>query len=468
MDKYKKLAFNTIVFAVGSFGSKIFSLLLNNLYTRHISPEGFYSKTLIETTALFLLPVLTFSLTEAVVRYGLDESFDKKQIFTTASVIIFMGLLLMAPLMPIIQLIPILAPIREYAVLLAVYVTASAVRSLCSQFVKARGMLRLFAFDGILTTMILFILSTVFISRLNLGVGGFMLSVIFSDACSAFFLFTTSKLGSFFNIRSFSRDLGKKMMRFSLPLIPTTVMWTFTGFSDQIFVGNLCSESDAGIYCAAAKLPNLISMLSTVFFQAWNISAITENDSPGRSEFYENVCRTYESVLFIGGAALILMIKPISALLINYDTFPEYSGAYLYAPVLITAVVFTCLDIFLMGIYTAAKRTLNSLITVSAACAVNILLNICLIPSVGVHGAAIATFISYLVCFWIRITDVRRIVPFRFSSLRNIFNTCMLLLMCVLTVGQKSLIYISVIAFVILLVNIKPVLSAMRTMIHRR
>lgn len=467
MDKYKKLAFNTVIFAVGSFGSKIFSLLLNNLYTRHISPEGFYTKTLIETTALFLLPVFTFSLTEAVVRYGLDKSYDKKQIFTTASTIIFMGLLLMALLMPFIQLIPILAPIREYAVLLAVYVIMSAARSLCSQFVKARGMVRLFAFDGIFTTMILFILSTVFISRLEMGVGGFMLSVILSDACSAIFLFTTAGVGSFFQIRSFSKELGEKLMRFSLPLIPTTVMWTFTGFSDQIFIGNLCSEGEAGIYCAAAKLPNLISMLSAVFFQAWNISAITENDSPERSEFYEKVCRTYESVLFIGGAALILMIKPISALLINYDSFPEYSGAYLYAPVLITAVVFACLDIFLMGIYTAAKRTLNSLVTVSVACAANILLNICLIPRLGVHGAAIATFVCYLVCFWIRITDVRRIVPFRFSSVRNIFNTCMLLLMCILTVWQKSLIFISGIALVILLVNIKPVLSAMRTMIHR-
>ena len=84
MNKYKQLAFNTIVFAIGSFGAKIFSLLLNNLYTRHIDPVGFYTKTLIETTALFLLPVFTFSLTEAVVRYGLDRKYNKKQIFTIA------------------------------------------------------------------------------------------------------------------------------------------------------------------------------------------------------------------------------------------------------------------------------------------------------------------------------------------------------------------------------------------------
>ena len=467
MDKYKKLAFNTIIFAVGSFGSKIFSLLLNNLYTKHINPAGFYTKSLIETTALFLLPLFTFSLTEAVVRYSLDEKYEKKQIFTTAAVLISAGLMLMVMLMPFIRLIPVLAPIKEYTVMLAVYVCTSAARSLCSQFVKARGMVRLFALDGILTTMTLFFLNVIFISRMEMGVGGFMLSVILSDACSALFLFIAAGLRSFLDIHNFENKLGKKLLRFSLPLIPTTVMWTFTGFSDQIFIGNLCSEEAAGIYSAAAKLPNLISMLAGVFFQAWNISAITENESEGRDEFYEKVYSAYESVLFIGSAALILLIKPVSAVLINYNTFPEYSAAYLYAPLLIAAAVFTCLDLFLAGIYTATKHTVNSLVTVFAACGANIFLNLYFIPRFGIYGAAVATFLSYFVCYWIRIADARRYVPFRFSALRNIFNTCMILLMCLLTVGQKDLIIILPAAFAIVLFNIKAVLAAVRTAVHR-
>lgn len=467
IDKYRKLAFNTFVFAVGSFGSKIFSLLLNNLYTRHISPAGFYTKSLIETTALFLLPVFTFSLTEAVVRYSLDEKQEKKRIFTTAAVLIAAGLMLMILLMPLIRLIPVLKPIREYTVMLAVYVCMSSARSLCSQFVKARGMVRLFAFDGILTTMILFILNVVFISRMEMGVDGFMLSVILSDTCSACFLFIAAGLRDFFDIRSFSKELGKKLVGFSLPLIPTTVMWTFTGFSDQIFIGNLCGEESAGIYSAASKVPSLISMLSTVFFQAWNISAITENDSEGRNEFYEKVYRAYESVLFIGSAALILLIKPVSAVLINYETFPEYGTAYLYAPVLIAAAVFACLDLFLAAIYTATKHTVNALVTVCAACVANILLNVCLIPRLGIRGAAIATLFSYLLCFAIRIVDARRYVPFRFSAVRNIFNTCMIVLMCLLTVGQKGFVPVLGAAFVIVIFNIRAVFSAIRTQLKR-
>ena len=91
MNKYKKLLFNILVFAVGSFSSKIFALLLNKLYTRNIDPAGFYTKSLIETIALFLVPVFTFSLTEAIVRFGLDGKFDRRRVFTTAACFILGG-----------------------------------------------------------------------------------------------------------------------------------------------------------------------------------------------------------------------------------------------------------------------------------------------------------------------------------------------------------------------------------------
>lgn len=467
MNKYKQLAFNTIVFAIGSFGAKIFSLLLNNLYTRHIDPVGFYTKTLIETTALFLLPVFTFSLTEAVVRYGLDRKYNKKQIFTTASVLIFAGLMLMIIAMPFIEMIPFLSPVREYTVMLTVYVCISSVRSLCSQFVRARGMVRLFAFDGIFTTMTLFIFNVLFISRMEMGVLGFMMSVILSDACSSIFLFISAGLHRYLDIRYFKKDLGISMMKFSVPLIPTTVMWTFTGFSDQIFIGNMCSEKSAGIYSAATKIPNLLSMVSTIFFQAWNISAITENESKGRNEFYEKVYSAYESILFIGSAGLILLIKPISAILINYQTFPEYSKAYLYAPVLIIASVFTCLDQFLSGIYSATKHTINSLVTVTVACVANIILNTYLIPIWGIQGASIATFLSYFICFWIRMVDARRYVPFKFSVPRNIINTVIILAMCRLTVQQTGFIPIIIMTLLIILLNIKAVFTTFRMLLKK-
>ena len=445
MNKYRKLAFNTVIFAIGNFSSKIFSLLLNNLYTKHISPSGFYSKTLLETIALFMLPVFTFSLTEAIVRYGLDKRYDNKQVFTTASVLTLSGLTAMIFIAPMLQFIPLLRPIRGYMILLIIYIFTSALRALCSQFVRSRDMVKLFSFDGILTTFTLLIFNLIFISGMGLGVKGFMLSTILSDALSTVFLFTVAGLKNYFSINSFSKKLGKSMLRFTLPLVPTTVMWTFTGFSDQLFIGNMHSdgvflgENAAGVYAAATKVPNLISMLSTIFFQAWNMSAIMENDSKDRDLFYEKVYSAYEAILFIGSAGLIILLKPISAILINYNSFPEYSDAYLYTPLLIAAAVFTCFDLFLASIYTATKHTKNAFWTIFAVCIVNIILNYFLIPCWGIQGAALATFISYLLCYCIRMIDARYYVPFGFSPVRITVNTSLLLAMCAFMIFQPVL-----------------------------
>ncbi|WP_024860996.1 polysaccharide biosynthesis C-terminal domain-containing protein [Ruminococcus flavefaciens] len=467
MNKYKLLVLNTAIFAVGSFGAKIFSLLLNNLYTKYINPADLYAKSILETLVLFLLPVFTFSLTEAIVRYGLDKNYDKKQVFTTIAVFMLAGMLLMIPAVPMLQLIPVFSPINGYSLLLYLLVFTSSARTLCSQFVRAREQVKLFAIEGILFTMALFVFNLIFIAFLGLGVNGFLIAVIISDIISVIFLFIAGKQWQFVGINGFSISLGKEMLKFSLPLIPTTVMWAFTGFSDQLFIGNMHSdrvflgEDAAGVYAAATKIPNLLAVVSSIFFQAWNMSAITENDSADRNIFYEKVYSAYEAMLFLGSAVLILFIKPVSAVLINTGTFEEYRTAFKYAPLLIAASVFTCLNLFLAGIYTATKHTKNAFYTMLAVVISNIVLNLTMIPKFGIQGAALATFLSYLFSYLIRMVDTRRFVPFNFSVIRTAANTIIILLMCLPVIFgfQSWLIWEVAFTAAILVLNYKALLN---------
>ena len=74
MNQYKRLAANTIIFAIGSFGSKILTLFLTKLYTANINPADISTKELLEQTANFLIPIVTFSITDAILRYGLTRN----------------------------------------------------------------------------------------------------------------------------------------------------------------------------------------------------------------------------------------------------------------------------------------------------------------------------------------------------------------------------------------------------------
>lgn len=322
MNKYKSLAFNTVIFAIGTFGSKILTLFLTRLYTTYMGADILGSKELIEAAANFLIPVFSFSMSEAIIRFGLDREFNKRQIFSTACMVQIGGLIIMLLFSPIISLIPF---IKGYTPWLMIYVCTSVFRLTCSNFIRSRGFVKLFAFDGILATLTLFIFNIIFISHFQMGIKGFMIAMILSDLCSGIFLWNIAGLGKFFRPYWADRDTMRMMVRFSLPLIPTAIMWIITGFSDRLLIKYIdgpagkTGDTAVGLYTAASKVPNLISMVSTVFFQAWNMSAITEHGNKGEGRFFGTVFSAYQSIMYIASAFLITLVQPVSKLLLNYN-----------------------------------------------------------------------------------------------------------------------------------------------------
>ncbi len=475
MNKYKKLAFNTLIFGIGSFGSKILVILLTRLYTKDIDPGNMGIKSNLETIALLLQPVFTFALQEYLIRFGIDKNYDKRAVFTTSAAMTTFGMVAVILIVPGLRFIRIFSFISGFSLILAVYICTSSLRMLCAQFVRARDMVKLFSLDGILATLTLFIFNVIFISGLKMGVKGFFLSVILSDLLSAVFLFLVADLRKFLGRKYFSLKLVFEIMKFSLPLIPTIVMWTITSLSDRIFLSYMRSSkvdlgNDAtGLYDVANKIPNLISMVSTIFFQAWNMSAIAENDSADRSKFYERVYSAYEALLFIAAAGLMLLTKPVTSFLANSENYEVYSTVYLYTPVLIIAAIFTALNQFLGGIYSATKHTKNSFWTSLAACGVNLLLNYVMIPVIGIQGAAIATFLSYYLCFWARIIDARYYVPFKFNGTRSLVNTGLLAVMSLIVIKAPPVwgLWLFLIFAAVTVMNFRPMMATMRKIAKR-
>ena len=439
LNKYKKLAQNTAIFAIGSFGSKILLLLLTRLYSGNINSVDTSTKSLLEQTANFIIPIVTFSIAEAVIRYGLDREYDKKEVFTSACTVELAGMVILLLLSPLLRLLPYTDGYMTY---LLAYILASSFRQLSSQFVRARDMTRLFALDGILATLSLFCFNVLFISVLHWGVHGFMLAVFLSDFCSGVFLWIVAKLWKFFDPKVLNMDVVRVMLRFSIPMIPTAVLWIITGFSDRLFVRYMdgfavskdVGAGAAGIYEYASKVPNLISMVSTIFFQAWNMSAITENNSSDKGEFYRRIFSAYQAFMFLGAAAMIVLVQPLSAFLIDYSRYPEYRTCYLYTPILIIAVVMMSFNQFLSSVYVATQKTSHSMWTALIAAATNIILNIILIYKWGVQGAVVATFASYFVCYLVRIVDTRKLIYFPVAHGRFFLNVIVLFAMSILAI----------------------------------
>ena len=472
MNKYKNLAFNTVIFAIGTFGSKILTLFLTRLYTTYMGADILGSKELIEASAAFMIPVFSFSMADAILRFGLDKEYDKRQVFSTSIVVQLFGLFVMLLLSPLFSLIPF---IKGYTPWLMLYVCTSVFRLTCANFIRAKGYVKLFAFDGMLATLTLFIFNIIFISKLDLGIKGFMIAMILSDFCSGLFLWKLAGLGKYFSLAYADKDMIHSMVRFSLPLIPTAVMWTITGFSDRILIkyvdgpAGKTGDTAVGLYTAASKIPNLISMVSTIFFQAWNMSAITEHGNKGEGKFYATVYSAYQSIMYIASAFLILLVQPVSRILLNYNNHPEYSKAYVYTPVLVLSVLMMCFNLFFSSIYTASKHTKNSFWTSLVSMVLNVVLNVILIKKFGVHGAVAASFISYLACYLIRVVDARRYIYFKVDHTKTVMNLSILMGMSLLAINQPPY-YVPIqlgITVFITAVNFPELMATIRKLLRR-
>ena len=83
MDKYKRLFSNTIIFAIGTFSSKLLSFFLTRLYTEVLAQGEYGITDMLQQSGNLLLPLITLGITNAVVRFGLDKGVRKSDVFTT-------------------------------------------------------------------------------------------------------------------------------------------------------------------------------------------------------------------------------------------------------------------------------------------------------------------------------------------------------------------------------------------------
>lgn len=424
MNKYKKLAFNTLIFTIGSFGSKVLSFLLAGFYAQKMSTKEFSNADLIVQTANLLIPIATLSITEGIIRFGLDKDFDKKQVYTSGVATTGVGLIVMLIFFPLLSKIP---DLHSYMLLLFIYMITSSFRMLNQYFIRARGLVKLFSADGILTTLFMLTFNILFLSKLNMGVNGYILSIILSDALSSVFICLMSDNLKYIKFKGLEKTVVTSMVRYSIPMIPTYILWWIVGLSDRYFIHFMVSEEANGIYSMANKIPSLISIVSTIFFQAWQLSAITEYQSEGARNFYTKVFDAYQSMMVIASGGILLFLKLIVKVMFKDTNF--YDG-YIYIPFLVVAVLFCCLCQFLSSIYSAVKHTKNSLWTSCIAAVVNIALNFILIPKLGVQGACIATLLAYGSCFVVRVIDTQRYIKYRFYVTKSVVNVVLLLTMC--------------------------------------
>ena len=433
-SRYKTLLKDTLIFGLGNLGTKLILFLMVPLYTNYMSDAEYGIADLVFTIAQLMAPFLSVVIFDAIIRFGLSEK-ERKEDIILVGVIVWVGAAVLGlALTPLVGLYKAMAEWKWY---LYVYVISNIADSIGYCYLKAKGKNKIYALLSVIQTALMASLNVYFLVYRSMGIRGYLLAYILSEIVIDICLIITGDIIKDLKKARFDRNLFKRMVLFSSPLILNNVSWWVIQSSDKVMVEAMISAAALGIYTAAAKIPALINVMVTIFQQAWGISAVKEFESSNDKCYYSTVLRYL--FLFISGSCVFFVA--IMKVFMTHYVGNDFIDAWHYVPLLLVSAVFAGVAGYFGSMYSALKKSVNNMLSTATAAAVNILFNFLLIPSMGVWGAVIGTLIAYITIAFFRLFDVKRFVHIDIKW-RTFLPTILILILQAVAVSLNYHIYL--------------------------
>lgn len=448
MDKKsKRLINNTIIFFIGSLGSKFIQFFLVPLYTYALTTEQYGVTEIVLTASNVLMPVFSVSIADGLLRFGLDKNLKKEDVLKNSMLIVLVGTILSIILAPLFQLY---SGLNHWIICFLLILNLRIYRDVFAINLKIHNKNICFALDSIIYTFALCAFSVLFLTIFKMGIVGYFMSYIVANIISIIYLNIVGTPIRDLLKGKINKVLLHDLIVYSIPMIANGIAWWVITASDRFILQYFKGEASVGIYSVASKIPTLISTFSGVFMQAWIISAVTEFDEEREKQFYSKVFHKYYVAMFVAATCLISVVR----IFMRFYVSPDFQIAWKYTPLLISGAIYSGMFGFYAGIYAAAKNSKNVTITTIIGAIINIVLNCILIPYIGIQGAVIATYIAWMITTMIRIIDTKKILNF-FIDYKRLFSLVIInLVHCICIIKMESIHSISVSVIVMISIYI--------------
>ncbi len=364
----------------------------------------------ISITVALLFPILTLYFGPAIIRYLSDEN-DKKvtsqeissMIFTT---LLFIIITIFISIITSKELSILLLKSSVYSIfipLIVIWAGANALFYNLISYMRVQGRIKFLSMLNLACSSIqlsLIVLLAFFkYSLLVIVISQILIEIIFVILV---YILIFKEIGfSIPNIKNIPKYLS-----FSLPQIPSSVLIWILNFSDRYFIVYYLNLVEVGIYSVSYSLGSLISLFNfpisfviyPVISKCWN-----------KGEFDEvNIYLEYSTKIFLAlSIPASLGLYALATPLLKILTTSQFAvGGEI---ILLVAFGTIFLGLYQINVYIIllVQRTKWIPLMTGFSSVANIILNIILIPKIGITGAAISTLISYftlavIVSYWAR------------------------------------------------------------------
>ncbi|UPM42900.1 flippase [Halocatena salina] len=205
-------------------------------------------------------------------------------------------------------------------------------------------------------------------------------------------------------------ELPGKILRYSIPLTITRSGHTLDKDVDTILVGFFLNPAAVGFYVLGKQIADFVTVPATSlgFAVSPAYGEQKASNAIGRAgELYEHAFVHTIMLYLPAGAGLILVSEPT----IRYVFGAEYLGAVPVVQVFGVYIILRAIDKITNDGLDFVGRARDRAIAKTGASVGNVILNVLLIPVIGVVGAALSTVITYTALIGVEIYIINQEFP---------------------------------------------------------
>lgn len=398
MSEYKLIVQRIGLIGITNLIVSLSGIILLPILTKNLSIEEYGIWVQIGVTISFFVPLATLGLDSASYRFLSGEK-DKKvvsrgfsSIFTVVSFTsLIISVLIFVFSKPISIAIFGGAEAEYFVKLLSFLIFLGGMSSPLDIFFVTFLQIKKRASLSILRTVFQILLISYFVLS-GFGLFGAIISLFI---LSVFMLIIQSLLiAPQIRVSLPSYSLIKDYLIFSIPLIPSILCWWMNNLGDRYVIGYFLGIGSVGVYSVSYGLGCMMSL----FYAPISVVLL-----PTITNLYKNnkiqEIKTHLSYLLKGYLLFAIPsafgLTVLSKSLLTTLTTPEFLTGSIIIPIIALAtILLNCSSINTNILLLSKKtRTAGSISIVSAS--VNIVLNIILVPLIGILGAAIATLAAF-------------------------------------------------------------------------
>ena len=410
---------NTLVFALGGLAIKAVSLVLMPLYTTALTAGEYGTAELLNSAIEIVLPLLSAGVVEALYRFSIDDDVPKDELFADSLVVLGGGVVCAGAACALGHVLWNMEHAGSFFVLFC----SVCVFKATTQLARGLGHVRRFVAYGLINALAMVVSTYLLLVRAHLGVEGYLWSFTIGYLVGGLVAFLGSAEYRLLAPFRVDRDLLRRMLVYSLPLVPNLLSWWLVSVSGRYVVLWGSGVVAAGLFTAASKMPALVNIVASVFQQAWQYSTAREINSPDRGAFFGVVMRGYSLATLTVAGLVIALNRPISRVMLQ----AEFAEGWRYVPLLMLVASFGVISIFFESFYQALKNSGVLMASTALGAGVNVILGVALVPFMGPWGAGLAGAVAYMLVLVVRARDLRRRINLPIDRLRLTYQLALLI-----------------------------------------